>query len=166
MYNCATAALGRALEDSLGNALTFPSAQGLTDRGLGKNLETRKNYTQFAVVRNPLFHLLDAYKQTGFYHPIVVNGEPRKLSGGNASAMYCEASLEEKYEHFRQFLQDMGLTTVADTTPELQVPKENLVHRDPHRVNQLHWFQSYYSPRHGNVNVVEYVMQPPLDVAR
>ena len=89
----------------------------------------------------------------------------RQLEAQAARLTYAHG-LEEKYEHFRQFLQDMGITTVADTTPELQVPKENLVHRDPHRVNQLHWFQSYYSPRHGNVNVVEYVMQPPLDVAR
>mmetsp|Transcript_6676 Transcript_6676/g.24753 ORF Transcript_6676/g.24753 Transcript_6676/m.24753 type:complete len:294 (-) Transcript_6676:14-895(-) len=136
---------------------------GLVGRASGKNsptLEHPELYTQFAVVRNPLRHLIDVYKETGFKYDMVIGGVRRSIWGLHASNMYCRASHQEKNQHFAEFLAHMGITNATDTKPALHQVFGRFTGRqgyNEHMPNQLHWLQDYHDFRDGNVTVLEYV---------
>mmetsp|Transcript_9969 Transcript_9969/g.36445 ORF Transcript_9969/g.36445 Transcript_9969/m.36445 type:complete len:432 (-) Transcript_9969:82-1377(-) len=136
--------------------------QGMIERAFGKNsqsLEQRELYTQFAVVRNPLLHFLDVYKQAGYLFDMVIGGARRSIRGLHAPNLYCQSTHEEKHQHFVEFLERMGITNATDTKPALRQVLGRFSGRtlgyNEHMPNQLHWLQDYYDFHHGNVTVLE-----------
>ena len=85
-----------------------------------------------------------------------VGGRRRAINGVHGPDLYCKASMEEREEHFEEFLARVGIRR-KNTVPALHQRFGQGANRDgynEHMPNQLHWLQDYREYMIGNITVL------------
>jgi len=154
--------------------------EGMRRRWDGKQThgKTDKEYLQFTVVRNPIAHLIDIYKQRAtnfpleFSPPTTSNSLRRRLLAQDPDAtvsadgsvvvplknlehnaqLYCEAGDSVRRRHFKAFLTRMQVGKGTSYLNRTFLARDN-----EHHYGQLHYLQDFVTKRGQLVHVLQYV---------